>query len=345
MGGGGGGGGAREVEDGSEATAAPARGTPRASPGGGSVRPQRRQNSVPSAERVPHWLQTGTSAPQNYMLYLTSPAPLSTRVVALVTRDPLVYALCAQVLKERRWPAVTLLPGERLPERVAVALTSEAEAGRVRHPNVLAVTEEGDHAAIWAAVEASLASSHLRGEVVVGIDSGPRPGYAVLAEDRVVAEGSLDSPESTANLGASLGTSFAGRTLRFRIGSGDPLLRDRIVKSLLPLGHPVELVDERGTTPRGQRRPKDAVAARAIGRLRGRPAQRESLATITAGDIANLQRLSRERSGGRLTIPRSDARKVLRGELTLTEAIDARTDRGSPSRGQSGLERARRELS
>jgi len=44
--------------------------------------------------------------------------------------------------------------------------------------------------------------------------------------------------------------------------------------------------------------------------------------TFTAGEVQNLQRLSRERSGGRFTISRSSAHRVLRGELTLAEAVD-----------------------
>ena len=45
--------------------------------------------------------------------------------------------------------------------------------------------------------------------------------------------------------------------------------------------------------------------------------------TFTAGEVANLQRLSREGSGGRVTISRSSAHRVLRGEITLAEAVEA----------------------
>jgi hypothetical protein len=91
-------------------------------------------------------------------------------------------------------------------------------------------------------------------------------------------------------------------------------------------------VDEQGTTPRGHRRPRDAAAARSIARSRGRPVREPIPLTFTPGDVANLQRLSREGSGGRLTISRSSAHRVLQGEITLAEAVAEALSRPGRSR-------------
>jgi hypothetical protein len=117
--------------------------------------------------------------------------------------------------------------------------------------------------------------------------------------------------------------------LKFRVGAGDPPARNRIVNALVVHHRAVELVDENGTTPRGRRRPRDAEAARSIAETPGTPVKDPLTGTFTPGEIANLQRLSRERSGGRVTISRSSAHRVLRGELTLAEAVDLATARRS----------------
>lgn len=262
------------------------------------------------------------------MRYLTVVGALRTRCVGLVTRDPVLYADLAAMLRERRIPAVSVVPGERIPERVAVVLTSAAEAPTIRHPRVLAVPSNLHRESLLAAVAGAFEHPDQGGEIVVGIDPGPRPGYAVLSDGSVLVEGSLDAPESVVDLGRHLHRRFPDRPIRFRVGSGDHNSGTRIVNALWNLKRPIELVDESGTTPRGHRRPRDAVAARRIAGHSGRPVAGPSALRITRGEIANLQRLSRESSNGELTISRTLATRVLGGELTLPQAIEAGRRRG-----------------
>jgi hypothetical protein len=239
----------------------------------------------------------------------------------LATRDPVLYGELAAVLRDRGIPSVSLLPGDRVPDRVVAVLTSEAEAPSISHPLVVAVPAEGERAGVWAEVASALAAGDASDDLIVGIDPGPRPGYAILEGTRLIGEGIVDAPEEVARLGSHLRRRFPSRSIRFRVGGGDRLARDRIVNALLPLRRPIEVVDEHRTTPRGQRRPRDAIAARAIARTSGRRVHGRALLTITPGEIANLQRVSREGSGGQFTIPRQLAEGVLRGDLTLSEAI------------------------
>lgn len=260
------------------------------------------------------------------------------RSVALVTRDPALYHDLAGFLRERRLPSVSLLPGDRIPDRVAVVLTSADERDLIDHPNVLAVTEGGDRRALGAAIAQALGPADPAEELVVGIDPGPRPGYAILSGGTFLGEGILEAPEAAGSLASQMRHRFPGRLLRFRVGTGDPPARNRIVNALVPRFRAVELVDENGTTPRGRRRPRDAVAARSIARTPGAPVRDPLVATFTPGEIANLQRLSREGSGGRVTISRSSADRVLRGEITLAEAVDqaisaGRHPAGNPPHG------------
>ena len=250
-----------------------------------------------------------------------------TRSVALVTRDPALYHDLAGFLRERRLPTLSLLPGDRIPDRVGVVLTSAEEEELIDHPHVLAVTEGSDRQALGAAIAQLLGSGDPTEELVVGIDPGPRPGFAILAGQTCIGAGILENPEAAGQFAAHMHRRFPGRPLRFRVGSGDPPARNRIVNALVAHHRAVELVNENGTTPRGRRRPRDAEAARSIAGTPGAAVKELLTATFTPGEIANLQRLSREGSGGRVTISRSSAHRVLRGELTLAEAVAEATTR------------------
>jgi hypothetical protein len=244
------------------------------------------------------------------------------RSVALVTRDPALYGELAGLLRERRWPAVSLFPGQRIPDSVAVVLTSPSEAEFIHHERVLTVAPDGDHRALGAAVEHALESGDRDGAVIVGIDPGPQPGFAVWVGSSCIAEGNLESPESVAIFARQIHHRFPSRHVLFRVGAGDPPDRNRIVNKLLAHHLSIEVVDEHRTTPRGHRRPRDAAAARSIAQIRGDTIRERIPLTFTAGEISNLQRLSREYSGGRLTIPRASAIRVLRGEVSLKEAVE-----------------------
>ena len=264
--------------------------------------------------------------------------PLAPRCVALVTRDPSLYSEIAGALRERKIPCVSLLPGDRIPDRVAVVITTPREAQLVDHVRVLPVPEGGDRHALWAAVGDALLAPAGAPELIVGVDPGPRPGYAVMSGNSFVGEGVLESPEASVRFADHLRHRFPTRSIRYRVGSGDPPSRNRIVNGLLERRRRVELVDEQGTTPRGHRRPRDMLAARRIAVTEGRDVYAPIPTTVTEGEVANLQRLSRIGSGGRITIPRSVAHRVLRGELTLSEALaaSARSDRPAspPPRGE-----------
>ncbi len=245
---------------------------------------------------------------------------MRSRCVALITRNPGLYADLAGTLRERRIPSVSLLPGQRIPSRVAVVLTSPQEAAEIAFPRVLAVAGKTDRTAIWAAVAGAIGGTTAR-ELVVGIDPGPRPGYAVLSDEAPLAHGNLDTPEAVAPLGRELRRAFPEARLLFRVGSGDQNSRYRILNALWSLRRPVEIVDESGTTVRGRRRPRDAESAARIARTRGHRVRERTPLRITAGEVANLQRLSRLESGGRFTIPRSLALQVLEGKISLSDAL------------------------
>ncbi|MGC2288915.1 MAG: hypothetical protein WA688_03555 [Thermoplasmata archaeon] len=174
---------------------------------------------------------------------------------------------------------------------------------------------------------------------MVGIDPGPRPGYAVLSGDTSLAQGNLESPESVAMFGRQVQRRFPEAAVVFRVGSGDRTARDRILQVLWALRRPVEIVDESGTTARGHPRPRDPASAEQIGRSRGQRLHEPGAVRVTPGEIANLQRVSREESGGHFTIPKTLAVQVLEGRISFSEALregERRYPRSTSRRSPTG---------
>jgi hypothetical protein len=243
------------------------------------------------------------------------------RAIGILTEDPALYGELALFLKERGIPIVSLIPGKKIPKRVAVVVTSAEESLTVAfEPKVVA--RPGRMLETWTAVQVSLGEAQGSHEIIVGVDPGPRPGYAIVgAGGKCIAKGVAESPESVASLGLHLRQTLPGTDIRFRVGNGDPLRQCRIVNALLQLKEPVELVDERRTTPHG-RRDNDPLSALAIASTPGEMVTKRMGLRITKGEVGNVQRLSREKSGGRYTIPREMASAVLEGRLSMSEAIE-----------------------
>jgi hypothetical protein len=300
-------------------------------PVGETVKPHFVQKRIPSGRSSPQWMQTTTPG-QNYMPYITVRSLVTFPLVALVTEDPLLYHEMATGLKDRRIPTISLRPGDELPEGTAVVVTSPSEASAIAHPHVVVVRDETDRRALWAAIVEPPASENRAHRIVVGIDPGPRPGYAVVSGRRCIAQGILDTPEAAIGLVRGFDSEFPQRSIVFRVGTGDPISRNRLINGLLAEGAEVELSDEEGTTPRGHRRPRDAEAAKRIALNPGRGVRSQLPLRVTPGEVANLQRLSREGSEGRITISREDARRVLEGKWSLAEAVMAKLPSGGGHR-------------
>lgn len=269
--------------------------------------------------------------------------------MGLVTRDPVLYGELAAYLRDRKIPTVSLLPGQRVPSKVAIVVTSRAEAPKVRFPRVL-VADPLDLTALGAALREALVSDDPAQVLWVGIDTGPRPGYAVVRPDgRCLAEGVADSPEAVASLARELRRGFPRAEMIFRVGKGDEIRRDRVLNALVPLKLRVEVAHEERTTQPG-RRQNDPLAARAIARTRGEPVLEAAPLRITRGEVGNLQRISREMSGGKFTIPRALATSVLEGSTTLGDAMTETARRAGlpwaepPPRRTPGRKPSRRSL-
>jgi hypothetical protein len=246
------------------------------------------------------------------------------KTIGVYTQDFSLYHDLLVVLKRRQLAYVSLSSLEDVPRRVGVILTSEEELGSIPLLKAVAVDAyESIDCAVDLALQ-KLAGKELYSRLFIGIDPGERPGIAVVGDDVLLQKTSVSDPGRVVGEVRRIQRVYPAKEVGIRIGHGSVILRNRIINSLIPLEIPIEIVDESRTTMAAtQRFERDREAAAAIAMVHGggRVEARLPLEP-TRGAIRNVQRHSRQLTEGRFTISEEVALRVLRGELSLSEAVE-----------------------
>jgi hypothetical protein len=246
------------------------------------------------------------------------------KTLGVYTKDFSLYHDVIAVLKRRMIAYVSLNSLDDVPRRVGVILTSEEELASVPLLKAVAVDAyESVDCAVDLALQ-KLTGKELYSKLFIGIDPGEHPGIAVVGDDILLQKTSVEDPGSVISEVRRIQKVYPAKELGIRIGHGSVILRNRIINSLIPLEIPIEIVDETRTTMAAtQRFERDREAAAAIAMLGGGGRVQTRLPLEpTRGAIRNVQKYSRQLSDGRLTISEDMALRVLRGELSLLEAVE-----------------------
>jgi len=245
------------------------------------------------------------------------------KTIGVYTKDFSLYHDLISVLKRRVIPYVSLNSLDDIPRRVGVILTSEEELALVPLLKAVAVDAyESIDSAVDLALQ-KLTGKELYSKLFIGIDPGERPGIAIVGDDILLQKTSVEDPSSVVSEVRRIQKVYPAKELGIRIGHGSVILRNRIINSLIPLEIPIEIVDETSTTMAAtQRFERDREAAAAIAMLAGGRVQTRLPLEPTRGAIRNVQKYSRQLSEGRLTISEDMALRVLRGEISLLEAVE-----------------------
>jgi hypothetical protein len=239
------------------------------------------------------------------------------KAIGLMTEDSRTYFEMLEALRKHDLKFVSLDFSEPIPASVGVVITTEAERERVDFEKV--VTYPDPEAAI-ARARRMLSGEKTMKEIVIGIDPGIKPGFAVLSDGIVMSRSLAQSPESVAEMVDDVVKEYPTTKVIVRLGNGDRTNRNRIFNSLWDSGQMVEIVDERNTTKRSQTPDEDAAVE--IAMTPGyRPSKRQETEPCE-GEIRNIQRISRLESGGAITVSRELAKKVATGEMSLKDAIE-----------------------
>jgi hypothetical protein len=240
------------------------------------------------------------------------------KVIGVMTEDFNFFYDIVQILKRSGESFISLGFNDAIPISVGVIITTKREKGLVNFPKVV-TSKDPKHAV-------NLALSILKGGerfdlAIVGVDPGPRPGMAVIADGKFILKKLVQSPEKVSDEISDMISYIGFSQLMVRIGHGDPTNRNRIICAIWDIVDKIEIVDETSTTaPVGL---PDVEAAMIIAQTSGSQVMERPVICPSDGEIREIQRLSRIESGGRITISSELARAVAKGVITLREAIDS----------------------
>jgi hypothetical protein len=241
------------------------------------------------------------------------------KIIGVMTEDFSIYYDLVKALKAQGAPFTSLSFKDRIPANIGLILTSEKEKAKVKFKRILSVSEHDDISLLIDKALKIVEGKDKFGSLVIGIDPGKRPGVAVLGDGEILNVYQLSSPEEVGKILRQVQKIYQNQEILIRIGHGAPTQRNRIINSLFNLGIPMELVDESHTT---QKTPQpDIKAAIDIASSSGIMIKSKQEVNPTAGEIRDIQRISRIESKGAITISKHLAKSVASGELSLENAI------------------------
>jgi len=256
------------------------------------------------------------------------------KTLGIYTKDFSLYHDLLHVLRKRKIAYVSLSSIEHIPSKIGVILTSNNEIHDIKSTKVIAADayDTIDHAVDLALQ--MLIGKEMYSKVSIGIDPGDYPGIAIVGDEILLQKTFVKKPEEVITIVKRFLKEYPSTQTIIRIGHGSILTRNRIINSLIPIGIPIEIVDETKTTSSQQveRYKRDSEAAAAIALLRGGKVQKQLPLKPTKGDIRNIQERSRKLTNGQFSISEKTARDVLNGKISLKEAIELEKSRKKPKR-------------
>jgi hypothetical protein len=256
------------------------------------------------------------------------------KTLGVYTRDFSLYHDLLKVLKRRGVAYISLSSLQHIPSGVAVILTSHNELHDIKTQKVIPVDayDTLDHAVDLALQ--MLIGKDLYSKVSIGIDPGDCTGVAIVGDDILLQKTTVDEPRFVLPLIIRFLREYPALETIIRIGHGSPLIRNRIINALIPLGRPIEIVDETKTTTAHptKRTEKDSQSAAAIALLTGGKVDRRLPLEPTKGEVRDVQRHSRQLTEGKYSISEKTALRVLHGNISLKEAVEIEKPGKKPKR-------------
>lgn len=234
------------------------------------------------------------------------------RRIAVRTDDFRLSFHLMRELKRRKCEFVMLAPDDKWD---GILLTSPEEVMDGEIP----ATEETLEISVERAIQASRGFESAV-QLVFGVDPGPRPGIAWLADGIVVGSAQLEEINGVADHIIGLSSAVKHQRMCVKVGDGAPLIRDRIINQLILRGIETLQVSEYRTSS-GSRVKTHLHAATRIALMGGNKVYKIRDLNPTEGDLKEIQRQSRILSSGDFTISTELARLVACGEISIEDAI------------------------
>ncbi|HSV50462.1 MAG TPA: hypothetical protein VLH35_09095 [Candidatus Acidoferrales bacterium] len=171
--------------------------------------------------------------------------------VAIATVQGKTYYLIVNALRECDIGFFSLIPGEHVPTRAKLVITTEDEKEKVNYKKILVFHEESELDSLILEVKKTLLGKETYEKIVIGIDPGEWIGLAVLADGKVIEEGNCYSSRELVNAILKIVkiVNFSVTGVTVKIGDGVPVYKELLhaLDEVLPLEVALEVVGEAGT--------------------------------------------------------------------------------------------------
>ncbi len=171
--------------------------------------------------------------------------------VAVATVQGRVYYLVVSALRENDINFFSIIPGEHVPTRAKLVITTEEEKNKVNYKKILVFHDESELDSMILEVKKVLLGKEVCDKIVIGIDPGENIGLAVLADGKMIEEGNFYSSHELVNaiLKIIRTVNFTLTKVWIKIGNGVPVYKELLhdLDEVLPTEVNIEVVVEAGT--------------------------------------------------------------------------------------------------
>jgi len=241
-------------------------------------------------------------------------------MIGVLTANFSLYHDLIEVLRRRTLPFVSLTFHDEIPPNVDVVITTAKERHQVMFDNV--VTWREGCRAETIVDKALMVAEGKEYNILFGVDPGDTIGIAIYGNKKLLRRFVVQSPEMAVDFIKTYVREMDARQVTVRVGNGARLVRNRMINALAEEPFTIEMVDEADLPGVDD----DAVAASMIAMEQGVEITTSLSLEPKEGEIREVQRLSRIKNGN-ITISKALARKVLRGDITLDEALQLQQEK------------------
>jgi hypothetical protein len=171
--------------------------------------------------------------------------------VAVATAQGKAYFLIVNKLKEQNIPFISLVPGESVPAKIEILITTEQEKHLVIHEKILVFQGENELESLVDQVKVLLLGKEAFCKIVFGIDPGITVGLVAVADGKVIEEGNCFSTKELIDsiLKVLRNVNFGVTNVSVKIGNGVPVYKELLedLDGALPPQIILEVVSEAGT--------------------------------------------------------------------------------------------------
>ena len=177
-------------------------------------------------------------------------------IIGVLTKNVRLYYDLMEFLKLRKLEFKMLDFENSIPRDIGVILTSPEELDTIDFEPKIAVTElETD----IRKARQTLTGFDEAQILIIGVDPGPMPGIAALANDQMIETRQAQNTAHAADIIYGILSDYSYSQCILKIGNGAPEERDKIIELVEGSFDSVEIVDEASTSKRNRRHEDSAV--------------------------------------------------------------------------------------